>query len=315
MTPLLVLVFGFKPTVAIGTDILHGAIFKSFGAVQHRRLGHVHARMTLSDARRLGAGGSLAGVALSEWLERRYGEGFQDTAKVVLGVSLVITGAGFLLKAFLHSHADDKPFILQRKDRTAAVVIGVLGMFVVGLTSVGSGTFFGLAMLVLFPLTAVKAAAPTSSMRPCSSGLLSIGHVVGSNIDHAATGAPDRLGARRAARRQDHGAPARPGDAGRARDDALPRGHEARRLPGADVVLVVGFGAALLVGAVTESVRSGVAPVRRPTRLRPRPSPTMADRSVRAPMVGRSADPRPHPLWSAPQTRRAVIGNCRYGCR
>ena len=46
MTPLLVLVFGFKPTVAIGTDIVHGAIFKSFGAVQHRRLGHVHARLT-----------------------------------------------------------------------------------------------------------------------------------------------------------------------------------------------------------------------------------------------------------------------------
>ena len=26
MTPMLILVFGFKPTVAIGTDILHGAI-------------------------------------------------------------------------------------------------------------------------------------------------------------------------------------------------------------------------------------------------------------------------------------------------
>jgi len=36
MTPLLVLVFGFKPTIAIGTDILHGAIFKSFGALRHR---------------------------------------------------------------------------------------------------------------------------------------------------------------------------------------------------------------------------------------------------------------------------------------
>jgi len=28
MTPLLVLFFGFKPSVAIGTDIVHGAIFK-----------------------------------------------------------------------------------------------------------------------------------------------------------------------------------------------------------------------------------------------------------------------------------------------
>ena len=46
MTPMLVLFFGFKPTVAIGTDILHGAIFKSFGAVRHRQLGTVHARLT-----------------------------------------------------------------------------------------------------------------------------------------------------------------------------------------------------------------------------------------------------------------------------
>ena len=53
MTPLLVLVFGFKPSVAIGTDIVHGAIFKSFGAVQHRRLGHVHAPADGVDAPRL----------------------------------------------------------------------------------------------------------------------------------------------------------------------------------------------------------------------------------------------------------------------
>ncbi len=39
MTPMLVLFFGFKPTVAIGTDILHGAIFKCFGAVRHRQFG------------------------------------------------------------------------------------------------------------------------------------------------------------------------------------------------------------------------------------------------------------------------------------
>src|SRR6478609_1132648 len=30
MTPILVIVFGFKPTYAVGTDIVHGAIFKTF---------------------------------------------------------------------------------------------------------------------------------------------------------------------------------------------------------------------------------------------------------------------------------------------
>ena len=47
MTPILVIVFGFKPTYAVGTDILHGAIFKTFGALRHRRLGTVHAHLTL----------------------------------------------------------------------------------------------------------------------------------------------------------------------------------------------------------------------------------------------------------------------------
>ena len=42
MTPILVIVFGFKPTYAVGTDIVHGAIFKSFGAARHRQLGNVH---------------------------------------------------------------------------------------------------------------------------------------------------------------------------------------------------------------------------------------------------------------------------------
>ena len=42
MTPILVIVFGFKPTLAVGTDIAHGAIFKTVGAVRHRQLGTVH---------------------------------------------------------------------------------------------------------------------------------------------------------------------------------------------------------------------------------------------------------------------------------
>src|SRR6476469_3382331 len=79
MTPMLILVFGFKPTVAIGTDILHGAIFKSFGAVRHRQFGHVHARLAMWML--IGSAPfSLLGVALSSWLSRTYGEGYEDTA-------------------------------------------------------------------------------------------------------------------------------------------------------------------------------------------------------------------------------------------
>src|SRR5215210_375135 len=44
MTPILIFLFGFNPSVAIGTDILHGAVFKTVGAAGHRMLGTVHAR-------------------------------------------------------------------------------------------------------------------------------------------------------------------------------------------------------------------------------------------------------------------------------
>src|SRR5258708_16391848 len=41
MTPILVLVLGVRPTLAIGTDLAYAAIAKAVGAVQHFRQGHV----------------------------------------------------------------------------------------------------------------------------------------------------------------------------------------------------------------------------------------------------------------------------------
>src|ERR671922_307074 len=67
MTPILVFLFGIPPTTAIGTDIAHGAVFKSVGAVQHRRMGNVRAR--LAGWMLIGsAPTSLLGVALSAGL-------------------------------------------------------------------------------------------------------------------------------------------------------------------------------------------------------------------------------------------------------
>jgi uncharacterized membrane protein YfcA len=187
MTPMLVLLFGFKPTVAIGTDILHGAIFKSFGAARHRQLGHVHARLTAWML--LGsAPASLAGVALSAWLARRYGDGFEHVAQDILGVALVVAGIGFMAKTFLHTHPSDLPFLLARRDRVTAVVIGLLGGFVVGLTSVGSGTFFGLAMLILFPLTAAKIVGTDIFHAALLLFVAGFGHFVAGNVDLGATG-------------------------------------------------------------------------------------------------------------------------------
>ena len=187
MTPLLVLVFGFKPTVAIGTDILHGAIFKSFGAWRHRSLGTVHAHLTLWML--LGsAPASIAGVAFATWLGHRYGDGFEETAAHILGAALIVGGLGFLVKTFVTGNEKtDAPFLLARHDKVIALLTGIGGGFVVGLTSVGSGTFFGLVMLLVFPLTAVKVVGTDIFHAAALLWVAGASHLVAGNVDLGAT--------------------------------------------------------------------------------------------------------------------------------
>jgi len=151
MTPILILLFGFDPKTAVGTDILHGAVFKSFGAVRHRMLGTVHARLALWML--LGSAPmSLVGVQIASG----FGDGADSVMGKIVGAALILGGLGFVAKTFLSGKADDAPFLLVTRDKVIAVTIGALCGFVVGLTSVGSGTFFGLAMLLIYPLTARK---------------------------------------------------------------------------------------------------------------------------------------------------------------
>jgi uncharacterized membrane protein YfcA len=184
MTPILVIVFGFKPTYAVGTDILHGAVFKTFGALRHRRLGTVHAHLTLWMF--AGSGPmSLLGVALSGWLAHNYGDGVQSAEGYAVGAALVLGAAGLVAKTFVHRgvQSSDAPFVLQRKDKIRAVLIGAVFGFVVGLTSVGSGTFFGLVMVMVYPLTVAKIVGTDIFHAAALLWVAGIGHLVQGNVD------------------------------------------------------------------------------------------------------------------------------------
>jgi hypothetical protein len=147
----------------------------------------VHARLTLWML--LGSAPmSLAGVGLATWLKHRYGEGFEGTAEQILGAALVLGGLGFLAKAYLHGKGDDRPFLLVRRDRVTALLIGLAGGFVVGLTSVGSGTFFGLAMLMLFPLTAAKIVGTDIFHAAALLWVAGLSHLLHGNVDLGAMG-------------------------------------------------------------------------------------------------------------------------------
>src|SRR5512141_3394803 len=189
MPPILVSLFGFKPTFAVGTDILHGAIFQSFGAIRHRRLGTVHARLTLWMF--LGSGPlSLAGVGVASVIKHHYGDAAQSIESYAVGTALVAGGIGFLAKSFIKRgmQASDRPFLLSRRDKVLALIIGAVFGFVVGLTSVGSGTFFGLVMVLVYPLTIARIVGTDIFHAAALLWVAGLGHLLQGNVDLHAMG-------------------------------------------------------------------------------------------------------------------------------
>src|SRR5262245_33551416 len=93
MTPVLVILFGVNPTVAIGSDIAHGAI-------QHRRMGNVRAQ--LAGWMLLGSAPmSLVGVWLADRLQERYGDDVESLMGQVLGAALLFGCAGLIAKSLI----------------------------------------------------------------------------------------------------------------------------------------------------------------------------------------------------------------------
>jgi uncharacterized protein len=178
MTPMLILIFGFNPKTAVGTDILHGAVFKSFGAIRHRQLGNVHVPLALW----MLAGSaplSLVGVQIAS----SFSDSTQSTMSKVVGGALILGGIGFAIKAFLKGYVGEEQLHLTTRHKLIAVAIGASCGFVVGLTSVGSGTFFGLAMLLVYPLAARRVVGTDMLHAALLLWVAGAGHLIHGNVD------------------------------------------------------------------------------------------------------------------------------------
>ena len=188
MTPLLVFLFGVPPTTAIGTDIAHGAAFKTVSAVQHRRMGNVRAR--LAGWMLIGSAPlSLLGVWAATEISARYGDDVESVMGQVLGGALLFGAVGLVAKSLVQTGAvGDGNWALTKRDRVAALLIGAFGGFIVGLTSVGSGVFFGLTLLVLFPLRAHKVVGTDIFHAAALLYVAGAGHWVAGNVDFGILG-------------------------------------------------------------------------------------------------------------------------------
>jgi uncharacterized protein len=133
---------------------------------------------------------SLVGVELAEFLERRYGDDVESAGAKVIGAALLLGALGLVAKTFVRRgiQPTDKPFLLTTRDRAIALALGASGGFIVGLTSVGSGTFFALVMLLVFPLTAAKIVGTDIWHAAALLWVAGLSHLLHGNVDLSAMG-------------------------------------------------------------------------------------------------------------------------------
>ncbi len=168
MTPLLVMLFGVSPAVAVGTDLLYAAITKAGGSVVHSNHGGVHWKIAL-----LLAAGSVPSAVLTTMVLRDVGqlqENVSSAVKFGLGVMLLITAFSIFFRDHLdkfvrgrHTGHEDGSAQMQK---IATVGLGVALGGLVTWTSVGAGALGATALALLYPR-------------------LSVHQVVGTDIAHA----------------------------------------------------------------------------------------------------------------------------------
>jgi uncharacterized protein len=149
MTPLLVLGLGMPATVAVGTDLAYSSLTKLAGSWQHWRQGTVDVRVV----RALAIGSVPATLAAVATLFSLHGTSTTDVNALLerlIGVMLIVAASLMLYKIWRGSHggAAPLPAHLVTFPTGRLIAIGALGGFLVGLTSIGSGSLI-IALLVM----------------------------------------------------------------------------------------------------------------------------------------------------------------------
>ena len=179
MTPMLILVFNVRPAAAISSDLVAAVVMRPVGALVHLRRGTVNLRL---------AGwmvlGSVPMALLGVFVLREIGS--SALVEIALGAALLLGALGMIFRSFLDRRAG-----VSRTGAVRGVVvrpvptvlIGMIGGFIVGMTSVGSGSLMIILLLFTYPLlparqlvgTDLAQAVPLTTA--AALGALAFGHV------------------------------------------------------------------------------------------------------------------------------------------
>jgi uncharacterized protein len=183
MTPLLILVVGVQPVVAIGTDLAYGAITKTVGGWRHLRSGTVD--LGVSKWMAFGSvPGSIAGVALLERLDLDV----TVVLALVAGALMVVALAVLARALFARAPRERAAVPLTARSKAGAVTIGLVLGLVLGLTSVGSGALIGPALILLFRLTPRRVVGTDVFHAAIMLWAAGLAHWIGGNVDLALMG-------------------------------------------------------------------------------------------------------------------------------
>ena len=185
MTPLLILVFGVNPVVAVGTDLAYAAVTKTVGGWRHLRSGTVHLGLTLW----LAVGscpGALVGVWVLDRLHEAFGEDFDTFMLVAIAGALLLIGALVLWRALsrrLHAQRERMDFPIATRHKVAAIALGVFVGFVLGITSAGSGTLISIGLIMGFRLTPRRVVGTDVAHAAVLLWVAALAHLVSGNVD------------------------------------------------------------------------------------------------------------------------------------
>lgn len=147
-----VLIFGLRvpPIVAVGSDALFNFFTKIPASLMHLKKGTVRRKVVVALA--LGSvPGSIGGVELLMHIRHLYGNGVNNFIKTAVGILLIIIPMLLLFQRRIEERvANRRPTL---KSFVGMTVIGLLAGFLVGMTSVGSGSIIMMLMLLFYSFT------------------------------------------------------------------------------------------------------------------------------------------------------------------
>jgi uncharacterized membrane protein YfcA len=144
-----ILIFGLRvpAIVAVGSDAVFNFFTKIPAGLLHLKKGTVRRKVVVALA--LGSvPGSAAGVTLLIHIRSLYGNGVNDFIKTAVGLLLIIVPTLMLFQKRIEESVANRPPTM--KSFGGMVVIGLFAGFLVGMTSVGSGSIIMMLLLLFY---------------------------------------------------------------------------------------------------------------------------------------------------------------------